>query len=115
MAQKLTAAAERRWDELLENIVSLIPDGIPAVISCPSDEDATRAGLFADRISEALAVACVPCPRHAPPVNGRRPEPVVIQLRTTRRERAGADIVVDVGNPDWPVIRAVSDALATRR
>lgn len=107
----MTAAAERRWDELLENIVSLIPDGVPAVISCPAADDSLTS-ISTDRISEALAAAGVPCPQHAPPGNGGRAAPVVIRLRTTRGDRAEADIVVDAQDPDWPVIRRVCDDLA---
>lgn len=102
----MTAATERRWDELLENIVSLIPDGVPAMITCPSEDDALTS-LSAERISEALAVACVPCPRHAPPGSA----PVVIRLRTSRGDRAEGDIVIDAQDPDWPVIRTVSGTL----
>ncbi|MCL2584698.1 MAG: class I SAM-dependent methyltransferase [Streptosporangiales bacterium] len=111
MPQIMTAAAERRWDELLEGIISLIPDGVPAVISCPSDDDAVTA-ISAERISEALSVAGVPCPRHAPPADGQRSEPVVIRLRTARSDRAEADIVIDAQDPGWPVIRKVSGPLA---
>jgi SAM-dependent methyltransferase len=117
MPQTLTATARGRWDELLGSLVSLIPDGMAAIIDHPADGDALT-DAAADRIIGALNAAGLPCSRRPGSGDGR-PE-VVIWVRTIaprRRPADGgtdADIVIDTCDPGWPVIRRVAPPLAGR-
>ena len=133
----MTGAGQRRWDELLGGLVSLIPAGAAAVIDGPADSDGPHARTAADRIIGALSAAGLPCTRR--PTSGAGysragapgPEPgashsadgnggrdVVIWLRTAPPRRGSADgdtdadIVIDAHDPDWPVIRRVAAPLA---
>jgi SAM-dependent methyltransferase len=117
MPQTMTAAARRRWEELLGGLVPLIPEKATAVLDGPPGGDGTWTDA-ADRIIGALSAAGLPCaPR---PMDGQRSGDVVIWLRTTplgrgpAEEGADADIVIDAQDPGWPVIRRVAAPLAGR-
>jgi len=143
MPQTMTAAARRRWEELLGGLVPLIPAGTTAVIDGPAGNDPALAEVASDRIISALNAAGHRCARrpmpsagppgdghdegngrHAAggqrPGDGQRPGEIVIWLRTTAPRRgstdsdSSADVVIDAYNPDWPVIRRVAASLAGR-
>jgi hypothetical protein len=76
--QTTASAWGKRWDELLSNIVGLLPAGVVSVVIWLRTPPA----------------ACAPHGFHG---NGE----------------AGADIVVDLHDPAWPVIRHVGASLAT--
>jgi SAM-dependent methyltransferase len=145
-----------RWDELMSNITSLLPDGTGSVLI---DGGGAQSGIVADRLAATLNANNRPCLRPAGtgleqhtaieqataleqhtaddresriPVATitmaagagwcrAKPWDVVIWLRTppvSQRLRsdgeAGADIVIDLHDPAWPVIRSVAAPLANR-
>jgi SAM-dependent methyltransferase len=123
----------RRWTEVLGRLGGMIP--APAayvVVDGPGDDAAT----FADRLTATLRAAGRRCTRltaggsrvavdgaaalvvaDGPGWRDSPPAPawdVVIWLRSGARPEGedGADIVVDVHDPGWPVIRHVVNRLA---
>jgi SAM-dependent methyltransferase len=136
-ARPTTAGASyRRWDDLLDNIASLLPAGATSVVI---DGPGGQPRAVADRLAAALRAAGRPCSRladtAAPPAD---PDPagsvvladgpgwrtargwdVVIWLRADPASHAhrpggetGASIVIDLHDPVWPVIRRVAGPLA---
>jgi SAM-dependent methyltransferase len=117
--------SRQRWDELLASIAGLLPAGSASVLI---DGDGEQPGLFASRLAVALQEAGRPClrlpgsgPRGAITLadgarwRQERSWDVVIWLRTRPGDgETGADIVVDLHDPSWPVIRRVAAALADR-
>jgi SAM-dependent methyltransferase len=121
----------QRWDELLANIAGLLPARGAAVLI-----DGGPSETVADRLAARLAAAGPPCHRLTGEANGgfatgtitladgprwrsRRHWDIVIWLRTPPagadshpHGEAGADIVIDLHDPAWPVIRHVADTLA---
>ncbi|MDQ7910597.1 class I SAM-dependent methyltransferase [Phytohabitans sp. ZYX-F-186] len=121
----------RRWSEVLANLAAAIPDGTPSVVV----DGRGYTGMVADRLAAALRAAGRPCARLSPDDGraagheialadgpgwrGRPPAgrwDVVIWLRTppagaTDRHQ-DADIVVDLHDPGWPVIRHLTARLA---
>ncbi|MEV4513049.1 methyltransferase domain-containing protein [Dactylosporangium sp. NPDC049525] len=119
-----------RWDEVMTLLVEAIPAGSAAVVVDGTDAD--TAGQVADRLALALRsagrlstrlpsaagavlVAAGPDARDTPPDGGWD---VVIWLRTSRRQHAAdgargdtADVVIDLYDPDWPVIRHLAPRL----
>ena len=146
-----TRAHARRWRELLDGVVSLLPVTAASVLA---DGDDASPAAFAARLAAALGEGGRPCVRldgasganASPRRAGARATPIelasgarwrdardwdiVIWLRTApggvndgvngltgdgreRREReARADIVIDLHDADWPVIRRVAARLA---
>jgi SAM-dependent methyltransferase len=114
----VTGASRARWDELLCGIAGLLPDGGPAVlVDGEGPQPTVLAGLLAARVPTAT-IRCS---------DGHRRRvgehwDVVIWVRTSPAGRGGlrpdgetgAGIVVDMHDPDWPVIRGVAAPLAGR-
>ena len=138
----MTAAPQRRWDEMLATLAALMPAGPAAVLV---DGRGAQPAVVADRLAAALRAGQRPCSRLAstarlegagpelvlvagPGVRGTRPWDLVIWLRTPpgpgpgvdgpgedgpgRDGEGRADIVVDLHDPAWPVIRHVAAPLA---
>lgn len=122
------SASSRRWSELLDGVVSLLPAGVSSVFV---DGTAALPAFFAPRLAAALAASGRPIRLGHGPREGDRTEwDIVIWLRTApggghgpaadgdddrqeRRQReARADIVIDLHDQDWPVIRRVAARLA---
>jgi SAM-dependent methyltransferase len=124
--------SRHRWAEMLDGLAELLPAGSRRVLV---DGPPDRATLFAARLSERLAAGERPVLvtadagaagdvsiylRTAP--GGRRPQaPSAVQPEAlggerdegSRREReARADIVIDLHDVGWPVIRRVAARLA---
>jgi SAM-dependent methyltransferase len=116
-------SSQRRWEELLGSLTGLLPASSRCVLVDGPPEQAT---LFASRLAEKLAGK-----QGAPQVTldaGREASDVTIFLRTApggrhfpvykkeeRREREErADIVIDLHDVAWPVIRRVAAPLAAR-
>jgi hypothetical protein len=121
----MTEEQTGRWSELLDGVAGLLPPGAPCVMVVGTP----YAAVVADRLAERLRAAGRPCVRPpAGPGGARRavtladgPGPpedgwdAVIRLRTERRghdPEHGADIVIDLHDPAWPVIRHVTARLA---
>jgi SAM-dependent methyltransferase len=113
-----TGASRARWDELLRGIAGLLPAGGPAVlVDGDGPEPAVLAGLLAARVPAATIRSSDGPRSHA----GGRWD-VVIWVRTAPAGRSGsrpdgetgAGIVIDMHDPDWPVIRRVAAPLAER-
>jgi SAM-dependent methyltransferase len=131
--QTLTDAQAARWAEMLDGLAGAVPSGAPSVVV--DGDDGLAAGV-AERLAASLRERGRPCARltgTAPSGAGDRTDPavvvadgprwrahpptgrwdVVIWLRTPdgdNREQ-DADIVVDLHDPDWPVIRRLADRL----
>ncbi|MEE6258907.1 class I SAM-dependent methyltransferase [Plantactinospora sonchi] len=141
----LTEAQSRRWRQVLDRIVGVLPSGAVGVVV---DGSAPQAGAVADRLAETLLATGRPCIRladGAPPAadeDRRRTErtartvtladgprwrryppdghwDVVVRLRTPADRTGGdgdrrrdGDVVVDLHDPAWPVIRHIADRLA---
>ena len=135
----MTGISHHRWDELLDNIASLLPAGAASVVI---DGPGGQPGAVADRLAATLRAAGRPCSRLAstvPPAadadydsaggtvvladgpdwRKARGWDVVIWLRTEQAGHghhpggeAGASIVIDLHDPGWPVIRRVAAPLA---
>jgi SAM-dependent methyltransferase len=106
---------EQRWQELLGGLAALLPEGARCVFV---DGPAGPAGLFADRLLGELAERGHPAWVTA---DASLPADLRVYLRSGpggdagRREReARADVVVDVHDAGWPVIRRVAAPLAGR-
>lgn len=125
----MTEEQAGRWTELLDGVAGLLPSGAARVVV----DGASHAAVVADRLADRLRAAGRPCVRltgdaHTEPA--RRavtladgpglPEggwDAVIRLRTERGghdAEHGADIVIDLHDPAWPVIRHVTRRLAGR-
>ncbi len=133
----MTGISHHRWDELLDNIASLLPAGAASVVV---DGPGGQPGAVADRLAATLRAAGRPCSRLArttplaadadsdsgsaagmvvladgPDWRKARGWDVVIWLRTAGHHpggEAGASIVIDLHDPAWPVIRRVAAPLA---
>ncbi len=133
----MTGTSRHRWDELLDNIASLLPGGSASVVI---DGPAGPSGAIANHLAATLRAAGRPCSRPAsatPPAadadaagavvladgpgwRTARGWDVVIWLRTDPSSygrqlggEAGASIVIDLHDPAWPVIRRVAAPLAS--
>jgi ubiquinone/menaquinone biosynthesis C-methylase UbiE len=121
------AASRQRWDELMANVASLIPAGPVSVLVNGEGE---QPAIVAGRLAATLNASGRPCSR--PPATGHcivladgadredgRRRDVVIWLRVTshgmRDGEGEADIVIDLHDWDWPVIRGVTAPLAGNR
>jgi SAM-dependent methyltransferase len=110
-------ASRTRWDELLCGIAGLLPaGGVRVLVDGDGQQPAILAGLLAARVP-AATIRCSDGPR------GRAGESwdVVIWVRASPTGggprldgEARAGIVVDMHDPDWPVIRRVAAPLAGR-
>ncbi|MGH3206173.1 MAG: class I SAM-dependent methyltransferase [Trebonia sp.] len=122
---------QRRWQEMLGSLIALLPAGSRCVLV---DGPADQASLFASRLAQKLAgeqgtrpvgvtldadaasdvaifLRTAPGGRHFPVYTKDRDE----QVARDRREREErADIVVDLHDVGWPVIRRVAAPLAGR-
>jgi ubiquinone/menaquinone biosynthesis C-methylase UbiE len=120
-------AVRHRWDELMANVASLIPAGSASV---QVDGEGQQPAAVAGRLAATLNASGRPC--FLPPAAGHRivladgagqergrRRDVVIWLRAAghgmRGGEAEADIVIDLHDPDWPVIRRVAAPLAGSR
>lgn len=135
----MAGPGHQRWDELLANIAGLLPTRGAAVLidggQSGTVADRLAATLAAGgRPCHRLTATTPPAPRSrgnggsatgtitladGPRWRSSRHWDVVIWLRTPLagpgshpRGEAGADIVIDLHDPAWPVIRHVADALA---
>ena len=136
-----TDASRQRWDELLGSVAALLPDGASYVLI---DGNGEQHAILAGRLAAALNSGGRPCaqlpgtgqdgnassPRipagtiriaAGPGWHQARHWDLVIWLRTApashgehRDGEDGADIVIDMHDPDWPVIRRVAAPLAAR-
>ena len=127
-----------RWAEFLDTLIGLIPADATRVAV---DGDGPYPALLADRLAGAMTAAGRPCARvtgggaadpgcpdtitladppavRTPPAEGGD---IVVRLSARPRGgmadetgRAGADIVVDLRDPAWPLIRHVARRLAGR-
>jgi len=124
-------SSQRRWEEMLGSLIALLPAGCLRVrVDGPTE----RASLFASRLADKLAAERHPGPAQVT-LDTDGASDVVVFLRTApggrhfpvyekdsteqaardRREREErADIVVDLHDVDWPVIRRVAAPLAAR-
>jgi len=121
-------SSQRRWEEMLDSLTALLPAGSRCVrVDGPADQ----AGLFASRLAAKLAVA-QGTPRIQVTLDAGGAADVTVFLRTApggrhfpvytkeadkqhRREREErADIVIDLHDVRWPVIRRVAAPLAAR-
>ncbi|GIF51158.1 methyltransferase family protein [Asanoa ferruginea] len=98
-----------RWDEMVGNLVDLLP-APPATVVV--DGAGAHNAVLTDRLAAALdprvTVTAGPCWRES------RPD-VLVWLRADGRDNPEqADVVIDLHNPEWPVIRHVDDRLADR-
>ncbi|HET9081942.1 MAG TPA: class I SAM-dependent methyltransferase [Trebonia sp.] len=108
-------SSERRWEQLLGSLTGLLPASSRCV---RVDGPAGQAAIFAARLAQRLAG------RQQVTLDADQPSDVCIFLRTApggrpapvsegRREREKrADIVIDLHDVAWPVIRRVSAPLA---
>lgn len=127
-----------RWGEVMALLVEAVPAGPATVVVDGTD---TLTGPVADRLAAALRSAGRPSIRAAapPPSSspgavlvadgpGLRDRPpgggwgVVVWLRTSRGQHTAdatrgdtADVVVDLHDPDWPVIRHIDPRLVEHR
>lgn len=129
-------ATRTRWNELLSGIAGLLPARSASVLV---DGDGPEPLILAARLADALPAATIRLPgeivRRPGQRRGQRParrEDVLIWVRAAPADRAGgngsscvsggggfrrqgessATIVVDMQDPNWPVIRSVAAPLA---
>jgi hypothetical protein len=111
-----TDASRARWDELLCGIAGLLPDGASRVLV---GGHGPGPAVLARRLEARVPTAIVRCAEGAGQRSRERWD-VVIWVRAVPAGRgdswgddeAGAGIVVDMHDPDWPVIRRVAAPLA---
>src|SRR5579875_3390185 len=110
-------ASRRRWDEMLRSLAGLLPPGPASVLVGGRGE---QAAVLAARLAAALEGRVRVCSDGGA---GGAPWDVVIWARTATAATAAtaghggedqADIVIDMHDPDWPVIRRVAAPLAAR-
>src|SRR5579875_4132573 len=105
-------ASRRRWDEMLRSLAGLLPPGPASVLVGGRGE---QAAVLAARLAAALEGRVRVCSDGG---DGGAPWDVVIWARTAVPAGHGdedkADIVIDMHDPDWPVIRRVAAPLAAR-
>jgi SAM-dependent methyltransferase len=121
MTSLVTSASRLRWDELLRGICALLPAGTESVLV---EGDGAAAAVLAARLAATLNANGRPRVQVSARDEGNSgPWDVVIGVRTAlaaagargrREEEIGAAIVVDMHDPDWPVIRRVAAPLAGR-
>jgi SAM-dependent methyltransferase len=125
-----------RWEELLDGVATLLPSGAVCVVV----DGGPHAAVVADRLAGRLGGAGRPCTRltgdvsvtaertlgavtlaDGPQWHGRPPAggwDVVVRLRAQRAAdedaEHDADIVIDLHDAGWPVIRHVTGRLAGR-
>jgi SAM-dependent methyltransferase len=126
-----SGAAGQRWCELIDAVVSLLTARTGSVfVDCAPTSTATVSSAsqaaFATRLAAALAERTTTGIRVARGAEAGdiEAEDVVIWLRTPadnevdgqrrRKREERADIVIDLHDPDWPVIRRVAARLAAR-
>jgi SAM-dependent methyltransferase len=123
----MTATQVDRWNAVLRCLVEMVPGDAHIVV----DGAYPQRTLLAERLAEALRDVGRPCVRlgddpatseasvsladgpgwrERPPAGGWD---VVIWLRTPGADRAEADVVLDLIDPAWPVIRQVAKRLAS--
>ena len=130
------ASASRRWDEMLCGLAGLIPAGPVSVLI---DGGGGQPAALAARLAATLTASGRPCVRltgmddagtggdavegavrlaGGPGWRGARTWDVMIWVRAGRDPDGagenGADIVIDLYDQDWPVIRRVAASLAGR-
>jgi SAM-dependent methyltransferase len=101
--------SEQRWAEMLAGLAAILPPATRLVaVSGPGG----RAGPFARRLTRVLAERGRATAVTTEPGGARD---VTVYLRTAERgDRERADIVIDLHDPSWPVIRRVAATLAAR-
>jgi hypothetical protein len=137
----MTAAQDRRWEELLRNITDMLPAGPVCVVVDGAGEQNL---IVAERLAAAVHATGRACTRlsgtapstwsaessanaivvaHGPHWRAHPPRghwDVVIWLRTPpagnghRSAKADADIVIDLHDPTWPVTRHSAARLGDR-
>lgn len=101
-----------RWDEMIDNLVGVLP-GAPAsvVVDGAGEHNGRMADRLAARLDPRVSVHAGPGWREA------RPD-VLVWLRTpppsVDSPEHHADVVIDLRDPEWPVIRHVDARLADR-
>jgi SAM-dependent methyltransferase len=121
--ETLTDEQRHRWTAVLDHLVAAVPAGVASVVIDGPD---SYAGAVADRLAAALrdrgrntvAVADGPHRRAHPPPRGWD---VVVWLRTPPeapgddlgRGGDGADVVIDLQDPAWPVLRHLAPKLGS--
>ncbi|WP_410813209.1 class I SAM-dependent methyltransferase [Micromonospora sp. 067-2] len=143
--QTLTGEQTRRWTEVLDHLVAVLPPGAATVVV---DGGTPHSAVVAERLADTLHRLGRPCARltdttpladedswhtdrtpdtvaiaDGPRWRARPPTgkwDVVIWLRTPpvdptahRSGGNGCDVVVDLHDPGWPVIRQIADRLAS--
>jgi SAM-dependent methyltransferase len=98
-----------RWDEMVGNLVDLLP-APPAtvVVDGAGTHNAVLTGRLAAALDPRVTVTAGPCWRES------RPDVLVWLRADGAANPEQADVVIDLHNPDWPVIRHVDDRLADR-
>jgi SAM-dependent methyltransferase len=119
--ETLTDEQRRRWTAVLDHLVAAVPAGVASVVVDGPDR---YAGAVADRLATVLrdrgrdtvAVADGPDRRARPPARGWD---MVVWLRTAPKAADGgygnggdgADVVIDLQDPAWPVLRHLAPRL----
>jgi len=124
-------SSQRRWAEMLGSLTALLPDGSRRVLV---DGPADQASLFASRLGQrltgeqrtrrvrvtldagegsdvAIFLRTAPGGRHSPVY---RKDGDDQDARDRREHEERADIVIDLHDTSWPVIRRVAVPLAAR-
>ncbi|MEV4536150.1 methyltransferase domain-containing protein [Asanoa sp. NPDC049518] len=101
-----------RWQEMIDNLVDLLPAAPATVVVDGAGE---RNALVADRLIQALDPRVTVTAGSS--WRSRRPD-ALVWLRLVPGRADGpehqADVVIDLHDPDWPVIRHVDRRLADR-
>ncbi|MDG4823183.1 methyltransferase domain-containing protein [Asanoa sp. WMMD1127] len=99
-----------RWDEMIGNLVGVLP---PAPATVVVDGADAHNAAVTDRLTAAVG----PRVTAGPHWRATRPD-VLVWLRVGRRSADSAeqqaDVVIDLHDPEWPVIRHVDARLADR-
>jgi SAM-dependent methyltransferase len=120
--ETLTEEQRHRWTAVLDHVAAAVPAGVASVVI---DGPEGYAAVVADRLAVTLrdggrvtvAVADGPDRRARPPAGGWD---VVVWLRTPPGSTGagdgsggdGADVVIDLQDPAWPVLRHLAPRLA---